>query len=57
MLLRQGVFLLATLGFNDRLFVEHRVDVEHQYINVISNVTRFYKRISGLISEAEGWYK
>ncbi|XP_067030269.1 ATR-interacting protein-like isoform X2 [Acropora muricata] len=53
MLLRQGVFLLATLGFNDRLFVEHRVDVEHQYINVISNMTRFYKRISGLISEAE----
>ena len=54
MLLRQGVFLLATLCLNDRLFVEHRVDVEHQYINVVSSVTRLYKRITGLISEAEG---
>ena len=54
MLLRQGVFLLATLCLNDRLFVEHRVDVEHQYINVVSSVTRLYTRITGLISEAEG---
>ena len=54
MLLRQGVFLLATLCLNDRLFVEHRVDVEHQYINVLSSVNRLYKRITGLISEAEG---
>lgn len=53
MLLRRGVFLLATLCLNDRLFVEHRVDVEHQYVNVVSNVTRLYKRITGLISEAE----
>ena len=54
MLLRQGVFLLSTLCLNDRLFAEHRVEVEHQYINVVSSVTRLYKRITGLISEAEG---
>lgn len=54
MLLRQSVFLLATLCLNDRLFVEHRVEVEHQYVNVISSVTRLYQRITGLISEAEG---
>ncbi|KAJ7365410.1 hypothetical protein OS493_005517 [Desmophyllum pertusum] len=53
MLLRQGVFLLSTLCLNDRLFVEHRVEVEHQYINVVSSVTRLYKQIAGLISEAE----
>lgn len=56
MLLRQGVFLLSTLCLNDRLFVEHRVEVEHQYINVVSSVTRLYKQLAGqsLISEAEG---
>ena len=54
MLLRQGVFLLATLCLNDRLFAEHRVEVENQYINVVSSVTRLYQRITGLISEAEG---
>ena len=54
MLLRQGVFLLSTLCLNDRLFVEHRVEVEHQYINIVSSVTRLYKQIAGGISEAEG---
>lgn len=56
MLLRQGVFLLSTLCLNDRLFVEHRVEVEHQYINVVSSVTRLYKQFAGLgvITEAEG---
>ena len=54
MLLRQGVFLLSTLCLNDRLFVEHRVEVEHQYIHVVSSVTRLYKQIATVISEAEG---
>jgi len=53
MLLRQGVFLLSTLCLNDRLFVEHRVEVEHQYIHVVSSVTRLYKQIAAVISEAE----
>ena len=56
MLLRQGVFLLSTLCLNDRLFVEHRVEVEHQYVNVVSSVTRLYKQIACVISEAEGKY-
>lgn len=52
-LLRQGVFLLSTLCLNDRLFVDHRVEVEHQYIHVVSSVTRLYKQIAAVISEAE----
>ena len=54
MLLRQGVFILSTLCLNYRLFVEHRVEVEHQYIHVVSSVTRLYKQIAAVISEAEG---
>lgn len=54
MLLRQGVFLLSMLCLNDRMFVEHRAEVEHQYVNVVSGVTRLYKQIVGVISEAEG---
>ncbi|PFX24263.1 ATR-interacting protein-like isoform X2 [Stylophora pistillata] len=53
MLLRQGVFLLSMLCLNDRMFVEHRAEVEHQYVNVVSCVTRLYKQIVGVISEAE----
>lgn len=53
MLLRQGVFLLSMLCLNDRMFVEHRAEVEHQYVNVVSGVTRLYKQIVGVISEAE----
>ena len=40
MLLRQGVFLLSTLCLNDRLFVDHRVEVEHQYVHVVSSGNR-----------------
>ena len=48
------MFLLTILCLNDRLFVEHRFGVEHQYTNVVSSITRLYKRIQHLLSDAEG---
>ena len=45
--------LLASICLNDKSFMDHRVDVEWQYVNLIYGTIRLFRRIPS-ISEFEG---
>ncbi|XP_071960351.1 ATR-interacting protein-like [Antedon mediterranea] len=50
--LRQGIVLLHTLSFNDQLFHEHRIDVEHYYVHLITGLSKLFKQ-SDVIPDQE----
>ena len=49
--LRQGVTLLHTLSLRDAAFTEHHMEVEHQYITLVSGVRHLYKALPGITDE------
>ncbi|XP_065065854.1 uncharacterized protein LOC135691794 isoform X2 [Rhopilema esculentum] len=52
LLLRQGMSLLSLVSLSDKNFMDHRVEVEWQYLDLIYGTIRLYRRIPS-ISENE----
>ncbi|XP_077979091.1 ATR-interacting protein-like [Glandiceps talaboti] len=46
--LRHGILLLHYLCVYDRLFISHRVDVEHSYVKLISAMSALYKELTDI---------
>eukprot|EP00794_Sanderia_malayensis_P019801 gene19801-21741_t len=47
-ILRQGMSLLSHICLNDRYFLDHRADVEWQYISLINTTIHLYRRIPSI---------
>ena len=53
-ILRIGIILLVILCTHSSSYSEHKLDVEHHYIELIYNVMILYKNIKDFIPEVEG---